>query len=156
MGLINGLFKVVLTAGAVYAASKIADRYKEENPDRSNATTEEKISAVKQAAGEVYAEAAEFVKEKAPGVQEAVSEAVQKASDFASEKMPGVTEKVQEVVEKVAEKAPGVAEKVQAAVDKVVDKVSDYADSVTEKTAEESFDEVVDADFEPVDEEENK
>ena len=156
MGLVNGIVRLGVAAGAVYAAMKVSDKYKENNPEGVTDTVE-KITAIKQAASEVYAEVAGIVKDNAPAVKNSVNSTVQRASDFASEKMPGAAEKVQEFVEKVAEKAPDIAEKVQTVVENVADKVATYADAVAApvKSAEEQFDEVVDAEFEPV-EDENK
>ena len=154
MGFFGRLFGTATAAGAGVVGVKVAEKVKENNPNGVESTTD-KISAVKQAAAEVFAEVAGFVSEKAPDVRDTLNGSVQRASDFATEKMPGVTVKVQEFVEKVAEKAPGVAEKVQSAVETVVEKVAEYADSVAAPTrsAEEQFDEVVDAEFTEVCEE---
>ena len=155
MGLITGLARLGLTAGAVYGAMKVSDRYKENNPDGVSDTSA-KIEEIKKAAEQVYAQAAEYVKEKAPGVQSAVEQKVQQFSDFASEKAPEVMQKVQGAVDSFAQKAPDIAEKVQGFVGTVTDKVSGYADAVAGKAAaEQHFEDVVDADFAPV-EEENK
>lgn len=149
MGIINGLVKLGITAGAVYAAIRVSDKYKENNPEELK-STEDKIDAVKQAAGEVYAEVSDIIKDKAPGVKDAINDTIQKASDFASEKMPGVVEKVQEAIDVVAEKAPGVAEKVQGVVNTVTEKF--VGGEATVRSADEQFEDVVDAEYTPVEE----
>ena len=52
MGIIKGLLKIGLAAGAVFAATKIVDRYKANNPDGVE-TADEKITEFKKAAREV-------------------------------------------------------------------------------------------------------
>ena len=101
MAFFGGLVKLGIAAGAVYAAMKIADKYKANNPEGVT-DTNEKISEIKKAAKEVYGETADAVREKAPEVKEIVSEKFQQVTDFASEKMPGVTAAVQNVVDKIA------------------------------------------------------
>ncbi len=147
MSFFGGLLKVGITAGAVFAAMKVADKYKANNPDGVT-DTNEKISEITRAAKEVYGDAAESVKEKAPEVKEKISETVQMVSDYASEKIPGVTAAVQNVVEKIAEKAPEVNERFHEAVEKVSEKVIIFAEAVAEddqEKAESEFEDVVDA-----------
>ena len=150
MALFGGLVRLGIAAGAVYAAMKIADKYKENNPDGVS-DTNEKFTQIKRAAQEVYGETAEAVKEKTPEVKEKFNEAVQQVSDFASEKIPGVTSAVQNVVDKISEKAPEVNEKFHEVVEKVSEKVISFTEAVKEEeqeNAESSFEDVVDAETE--------
>ena len=148
MAILKSLIKLGVAAGAVYAGMKVSDRYKENNPDGVKSTPD-KFDAIKQAAEEVYYDFSYSIKEKAPDIQSGLNDTIQKVSEFASEKMPNVAEKVQNAVDKIAEKAPEFAEKVQNAVDNVTEKVTGTA-----KDAEDNFEEVVDAEFTTIDEEE--
>ena len=137
MGLISGLLKTALVAGTAYAGFKVGSRYKENNPD-GNASTQETFDAVKQAAGEVYQEAAAYVNDKAPGVAEKASEIAGKVA----EKAPEFAAKAEELAGKVSEKAPGVAEKAAEIISSVTDKLTS-APQNGEDTAEADFETIV-------------
>ena len=130
MALFGGLVRLGIAAGAVYAAMKIADKYKENNPDGVS-DTNEKITQIKRAAKEVYGETAEAVKEKTPEVKERFNATVQQVTDFASEKAPGVTSAFQNVVDKINEKTPEVKEKINETVQQVTDFASEKVPEVT-------------------------
>lgn len=73
MGFLKKLFGVGVTAGATVAAMKVAQKYKENNPDGTQdinndgkVDAKDVLAGVKKAATDVYNEAAASVKEKAP------------------------------------------------------------------------------------------
>lgn len=155
--MIGSLIRIGALIGTGYAAAKIGDKVKA-NSDGTPKTTEEKIAAIRAAASEFASEAVEKLNEKAPGVKSTVGSTVQKVSDFAAEKAPVIAGKVQGMVEKVADKAPDLAEKIQSTVEKVADKAASVADAMAGEStdAEKNFEEVVDAEFEVVDEKEDE
>ena len=125
MGLIGKLFKTGIAAGTAYAAVKIGQKYKEKS---NGETPEEKFTAFKEAAGEVYNEASEFAKDKAPGVTTKAGELFDKAK----EAMPGVistvTEKAQEAAAFAKDKAPAVTAKAGELWGKAKEYVSSLAE----------------------------
>lgn len=71
MGLLKKLFNVGVTAGATVAAVRVADKYKENNPDGApdldgdgKVDAREVFAEVKKAAAEVYQDTAAVIKEK--------------------------------------------------------------------------------------------
>ncbi len=83
MGFLKKLLGIGVTAGATVAAVRIADKYKENNPDGvKDANGDGKVDAldvlseVKKAATEVYNDAAAGFKEKAPVYAQQVKDAV--------------------------------------------------------------------------------
>lgn len=129
MGFIGKLIKTGVAAGVAYAAVKVNEKYKANNPYGVE-DSKEKADAIKQAAGEVYQEVSELAKEKMPGIKE-------NAANLA-----------QQGFSKVKEYAPGVMEKIQSAATVVSEKAQEFADSLNS--------EAIDADFVPVDENEEK
>ena len=129
MGILGKLIKTGLAAGAAYAAVKVNEKYKEQNPN-GVADPQEKLEAIKQAAGEVYQNFSEVAKEKAPGIVNGVNTAAQQAVNIAKEKAPDLVGKVQSAAETVSEKA------------------QEFADTLST--------EPVDADFEPVEKDEEE
>ena len=109
MGILTRIVKTGLTAGAAYAAVKVSQRYKENNPSGTG-TDEEKKEAVKQAAAEVFQEAKQFYEEKAPAVQQTVSKAARVAADLAKTYAPGAVNTVRDAVQTVADKAQELAD----------------------------------------------
>lgn len=127
MGLLGKLIKTGVAAGIAYAAVKVNEKYKANNPYGVE-DSKEKAEAIKQAAGEVYQEVSELAKEKMPGLKE-------NAANLA-----------QQGLSKVKEYAPGVMEKVQSAATVVSEKAQEFADSLNS--------DAIDADFVPVEDEE--
>ncbi len=83
MGFLKKLLGIGATAGATVAAMKVAEKYKENNPDGTqDVNNDGKVDArdvlagVAKAATEVYHEAAESVKEKAPAYADKVKDVV--------------------------------------------------------------------------------
>ena len=83
MGFLKKLLGIGVTAGATVAAVRIADKYKENNPDGvKDANGDGKVDAldvlseVTKAATEVYNDAAACFKEKAPVYAQQVKDAV--------------------------------------------------------------------------------
>lgn len=130
MGILTRMIKTGITAGAAYAALKVAEKYKANNPE--GVDDSRKYGAIKEAAEEVYQQAAAFAKEKAPGVMDTVSAAAKQATEIAKAKAPDFMAKVQSAAETVSVKA------------------QEFADSLAN--------ELVDAEFTPAEEEkeENK
>jgi hypothetical protein len=88
MGFIRRLLGIGVTAGATVAAVKVADRYKQNNPDGvqdvngdGKVDAKDVFSEVTKAAAEVYDEAAASFKEKAPVYAEKVKETVHNTFD---------------------------------------------------------------------------
>lgn len=104
MSLISKLIKTGITVGAAYAAVKISEKYNAENPGGVKDPAQ-KVNAIKQAASEVFSEAAQVAEEKAPGVVKTVTETAQKAADLAKQVAPDAVTKVQEAAQTVTEKA---------------------------------------------------
>ena len=84
MGLLKKLFGIGVTAGATVAAVRVADKYKENNPDGvqdvngdGKVDFEDKFAEVKKAASQVYADA----KEKAPAYVQKAKDAVNDTFD---------------------------------------------------------------------------
>lgn len=79
MGFLRRLFGIGVTAGATVAAVRVADKYKENNPDGvrdvngdGRVDARDVLSEVGRAAGEVYNDAAAAVRKKtSAGPQEA-------------------------------------------------------------------------------------
>ena len=129
MSLLSKLIKTGITAGAAYAAVKISEKYNQAHPEGVSDPAQ-KVDAIKQAASEFFNETKQAVSEKAPGVGETINSTLEKATQFAKEHAPEAYEKVQDAAKNVAAKA------------------QEFADSISE--------DAVDADFTPVEEEENK
>lgn len=108
MGLVSKLVKLGVMAGAAYAAVKVSDKYKEENP-MGVEDKKDKINAVKQAATDVMNDFSQIASEKAPEVIKTVSETAEKAAEFAKKVAPDTVSKVQEAARTVAEKAQNFA-----------------------------------------------
>ncbi len=88
MGFLKKLLGIGVTAGATVAAVRIADKYKENNPDGvKDANGDGKVDAldvlseVTKAATEVYNDAAACFKEKAPVYAQQVKDAVEDTFD---------------------------------------------------------------------------
>ncbi len=84
MGFLKKLLGIGVTAGATVAAVRVADKYKENNPDGvqdvngdGKIDTKDVIAEVTKAAGEVYSDA----KEKAPEYAQKVKDTVNNVLD---------------------------------------------------------------------------
>ncbi len=82
MGFLKKLFGIGVTAGATVAAVRVADKYKQNNPDGvpdvngdGKVDYEDKLLEVKRAASEVYTEAKEKAPEYAQKAKDAVNDA---------------------------------------------------------------------------------
>lgn len=125
MGLLGKLFKTGIAAGTAYAAVKIGQKYKEKS---NGETPEEKFAAFKDAANEVYEEAAGFAKDKAPAVTAKAEELFGKAK----EAMPGVISTVSEKAQEAAAFAKDKAPAVTAKAEELWGKAKDYVSSLAE------------------------
>lgn len=89
MGFLRKLLGIGVTAGATVAAVRVADKYKENNPDGvqdvngdGKVDAKDVLSEVAKAATEVYHEAADSISQKAP-------ECAQKAKDAVNDTFGG-------------------------------------------------------------------
>ena len=148
MGLLGKLIKTGIVAGAAVAAVKVSEKYNEINPENTG-TANEKKAAFKEAAGEVYQQAAATVQQKAPGVVESIKEKV----PGVAETIDAIKEKAPAVMESIKEKAPGVAEAIDAIKEKAPGVVEQFKQNAQTFADVVSGQEVSDADFTPVEEE---
>lgn len=104
MGFFKKLFGIGVTAGTTVAAMKVAEKYKQNNPDGvQDLNGDGKVDAkdvlieVKKAATEVYQDAASAVQEKAPQYAKKAKDAVSDVKDAVVDAFDG--KKQQEPVE---------------------------------------------------------
>ena len=104
MSLISKLVKAGVAAGAAYAAVKISEKYKRENPNGVSDPAE-KVNAIKQATSEFASEVTQAAEEKAPELIKTVTGTAHVVADVAKQYAPDAVAKVQEVARTVADKA---------------------------------------------------
>ena len=106
MSFFSKLFKGAATVGATIFGVKVAEKYKENNPDGVQDVNgdgvvdyKDKLEEVKKAAGEVVEDAKAYAKEKKPEVEAKVGEIKEKGKEAVDK----VVEKGKEAVNEVKE-----------------------------------------------------
>ena len=116
-----GLINLGLTAGAVYAAKKVSDRFKLDNPEGTQGTMET-LGAVRQAVSEVASDFKQAVDDS--GVNEKIVSTAGKAFNAAKKYAPGAVAKVRDAAFSLSDKAREFADSLS---DGVID--AEFTDS---------------------------
>ena len=118
------LFGIGATAAAAVATVKVAEKFRENNPDGVKDVNEDgKVDykdvaiEVKKAAGDAFDDAKQYVQEKNPKLAENIKE----GTDKVKEGFEKVKDKVQDVYADVSGEAPAEEAKVVDAAEDVVD-----------------------------------
>ena len=118
------LFGIGATAAAAVATVKVAEKFRENNPDGVKDVNEDgKVEykdvaiEVKKAAGDAFDDAKQYVQEKNPKLAENIKE----GADKVKEGFEKVKDKVQDVYADVSGEAPAEEAKVVDAAEDVVD-----------------------------------
>ena len=150
MGIIGKFVRTGVVAGAAYAAVKISEKYKANNP--GGVPAEDKADAIKEAAKEFFNDVSGKINSsERSGINLNDMDIAGKAQDFvdqAKEKAPAiidaVADKLQNVADKVAEVVPDLADKIAGAVENVSERAHDFASSMTPEDLDADFSQVVD------------